>query len=126
MIENVDRELESLGVVLSASPYKHKESLLRGYNLTSISEAKEAKGSLTIGGIIRARKVIKTKSGQPMAFMTVYDDTGDIEVIVFPRSFADVATQLDKNRLVVISGHVETDKTTNFVAEKITIIEEHP
>ncbi len=126
MIENVDRELESLGVVLSASPYKHKKALLRGYNLTSINEAKEAKGSLTIGGIIRARKVIKTKSGQPMAFMTVYDDTGDIEVIVFPRSFADVATQLDKNRLVVISGHVETDKTTNFVAEKITIIEEHP
>ncbi len=126
MIENVDKELAVLGIVLSASPFKHKKTLLKGYNLVSIVEAKQGKGTSTIGGIIRNKKAIKTKAGQPMAFLTVYDDTGDIEVVIFPKIYAEVATVLEKNQLVVISGRFETEKGENYIADKIKIIEERP
>lgn len=124
MIENVDREQEALGIVLSASPFKHKKALLKDYSLLPINKAKDTKSTVTVGGIIRNKKTIKTKAGAPMAFMTIYDDSGELEVVIFPRPYADVATNLEKNRLVVIIGHFETEKGNNFIADKVTIIEE--
>ncbi len=125
MIDNVDRELEALGIVLSASPFKHKKALLREYNLLPINKVKDTKQTVTIGGIVRSKKAIKTKTGAPMAFITIYDDTSELEVVVFPRPYAEVATTLEKNKLVVLVGHYESDKGQNFIAEKVTIIEEH-
>jgi DNA polymerase-3 subunit alpha len=125
MIENVDRELEALGIVLSASPFKHKKSLLRDYSLLPINKAKDTKATVTVGGIVRSKKTIKTKAGAPMAFMTIYDDAGEMEVVIFPRPYAEVATVLEKNKLVVVIGHYETEKGNNFIADKVTIIEEN-
>jgi len=124
MIDNVDRELAALGMVLSGSPFKHKKQLLRNYRFISITEAKQTTGQVTIAGIVRTMRTVKTKAGQPMAFMTIYDDSGDIEVVVFPRPFAEVATVLAKHRLLVISGRREPDKGDNFIADKVTVVEE--
>jgi DNA polymerase III alpha subunit len=60
-----------------------------------------------------------------MAFMTIYDDAGEMEVVIFPRPYAEVATVLEKNKLVVVIGHYETEKGNNFIADKVTIIEEN-
>jgi len=124
-IDNVDRELAVLGMVLSASPFKHKKQLLRNYRYIAIQEAKETSGQVTIAGIIRTLRTVKTKAGQPMAFLTIFDDTGDIEVVVFPRPYADVATQLARHRLLLLTGRHESEKGHNFIADKITVIEEH-
>jgi DNA polymerase III subunit alpha len=123
--ENIAREMDVLGIVLSSSPFKHKKSLIKKYNPVAISKSRLLKGSVTIGGIIKTVKKITTKTGSPMAFIHIFDDTGEVGVTLFPRVFGEVAPLVEKHKLVVITGRYDDQKDKNLLADRITIIEEN-
>lgn len=58
----------------------------------------------TIGGMITARTVKLTKNGQQMAFVTLEDMVGSVEVIVFPRDYENKKQLLNEDAKVFISG----------------------
>ena len=64
------------------------------------------KQSVKIAGIIARRQNKATRGGEQMAFLTVEDRTGEIEVIVFAKSLENFGASLLLNEAVVISGTI--------------------
>lgn len=64
------------------------------------------KQSVKIAGIIARRQNKATRGGEQMAFLTVEDRTGEIEVIVFAKSLETFGASLLLNEAVVISGTI--------------------
>ncbi|HHT66716.1 MAG TPA: DNA polymerase III subunit alpha [Erysipelotrichaceae bacterium] len=99
-IENLNREYEVLGMMISNNPLYYKKEILAEKNVIPIVEAKylfEAK----IAGLIKDVKKINTKKGSTMAFVKLLDETDEIEITVFPDTYANVLDLVEKNNLVV-------------------------
>lgn len=81
-----------------------------------------------IGGIISDKKIKYTKNDQIMAFLTVEDLVGSIEVIVFPKTYEANAARLDADAKVFIEGRVsvEDDRDAKLIAQKVTLFDEIP
>ena len=75
---------------------------------------------LCIGGIISSIKKIVTKNGKPMLFMGVEDLTDRIEVVVFPSVIERYPTVLQENKMVFITGRLDSrNGEKKFLAEEI-------
>ena len=113
-------EKEALGFYLSGHPLSRYEEVLDKFtnaNAISIKELKDG-GVVRIGGLVRSTKNIKTKKGDLMAFVTIEDMHGAVEVVVFSRVFADVKDLLVEDRPVLIQGQVQKDeKSVKILAE---------
>ena len=81
-----------------------------------------------IGGIISDKKIKYTKNDQIMAFLTVEDLVGSIEVIVFPKTYEANAARLNADAKVFIEGRVsvEDDRDAKLIAQKVTLFDEIP
>ena len=66
-------------------------------------------GHVRIAGLLIAGKVVYTKHGVPMEFITFEDDTGLIETIFFPKSYRRFCAILDRSRPFILHGKVEED-----------------
>jgi DNA polymerase-3 subunit alpha len=77
--------------------------------------------SLKVGGVITEVRVIKTKKGDPMAFVTVMDLDEIIDVTVFPNDFLKHRELLKKETIVEITGQKNTfgDKQNAMVLKWI-------
>ena len=58
-----------------------------------------------------------------MAFLSVYDETGEMEIVVFPNAFNECSTILEKNATLIITGHADHEKKGNFIADKVRLLE---
>ena len=91
-------EKEVLGVYVSGHPLdeyaamwkKHISAMSTDFELDDETGEPKVKvdSKATIGGMIMAKSVKPTKTGQLMAYLTIEDLVGTVEVIVFPRTFS--------------------------------------
>jgi len=119
-------EKESLGFYLSGHPLTRYEELLDKFtnaNAISIKELKDG-GVIRIGGLVQSTKIIKTKKGDLMAFVTIEDMHGTVEAVVFSRVFADTRDLLVEDRPVLIQGQVQKDeKSVKILADVVIPID---
>jgi DNA polymerase-3 subunit alpha len=119
-------EKESVGFYLSGHPLTRHEEVLDKFtnaNAISIKEFRDG-GVVRIGGLVRSTKNIKTKKGELMAFVTIEDMHGSVEVIVFSRVFSDVRDLLVEDRPVLVQGQVQKDeKSVKILADKVIPID---
>ncbi len=66
----------------------------------------EDKASVTVAGVITKRVGKTTKNGEEMAFVTVEDKTGEIEILFFPKPFARFSHILPYGGAVIVSGRL--------------------
>ncbi|HHX76826.1 MAG TPA: DNA polymerase III subunit alpha [Firmicutes bacterium] len=111
MKEKLLLEKEALGFYISGHPleqysdtFKHMPHLLTIGDLGEISENAE----VTVAGMISSVKAIITKKGKPMAFITIEDLTGSLEVIVFPELYEKYRSNLTEDRVMLIRGTVSS------------------
>ena len=74
-------------------------------------------------------KTIKyTKTNKIMAFLTVEDLVGTVEIVVFPRDYEKYQANLNEEDKVFIQGRVsgEDDKASKLILEKVRAFEEMP
>ncbi len=83
---------------------------------------------VTIGGMITARTVKLTKNGQQMAFVTLEDMVGSVEVIVFPRDYENKKQLLNEDAKVFISGRtsIGDDPAGRLICEQVIPFDEVP
>ena len=76
-----------------------------------------------IGGIIAEKTVKHTKTNQMMAFLTVEDLFGTVEVVVFPRDYEKYRQYLEEDNKIFVKGRVseEDDKASKLICEKILL-----
>lgn len=124
-------EKEVLGIYLSGHPLEEYEEKWKK-NISAVTsdflldeETNEVKirdnQSVTIGGMITEKTIKYTKNNKTMAFLTVEDLFGTVEVVVFPRDYEKYHQYLIEDEKVFISGHanVEEDKNGKLICEKI-------
>ncbi len=94
---------------------------------TGVPEVKD-NANATIGGIISSKKIKYTKNDQVMAFLTLEDMVGSVEVIVFPKTYEANAPRLNEDSKIFIEGRVsvEDERDAKLIASKITLFDEVP
>lgn len=124
-------EKEVLGIYLSGHPLEEYEEKWRknisavtaDFMLDEETNAVKIKDnqSVVIGGIITEKTIKYTKQNKAMAFITVEDLFGTVEVIIFPRDYEKYSRYLNEDEKVFIAGHanVEEDKNGKLICEKI-------
>ncbi|MBI2475511.1 DNA polymerase III subunit alpha [Candidatus Uhrbacteria bacterium] len=100
-------EKELLGLYLSAHPFEQSASVL-GPLIVPCAKVKDHPSSKLIhcGGVITAIKEIITKKGEPMAFVSVEDATGVVELVLFPEVFTRSKFSLQLDQLTLVSAKV--------------------
>ncbi|MBO4678231.1 MAG: DNA polymerase III subunit alpha, partial [Lachnospiraceae bacterium] len=75
----------------------------------------------TIGGMITSKTIKYTKNNKAMAFITVEDLVGSVEVIVFPKDYEKFSYLLNEDEKVFVEGRtsVEEDKDGKLILERI-------
>jgi DNA polymerase-3 subunit alpha len=105
-------EKESLGFYLSGHPLDRYDELLSKFTSADSVSIKEAAVGATVrlGGLIRETKAIKTKRGERMAFATLEDRQGTVELTLFSRVYSVVADLLTADSAVIAQGQVQKDE----------------
>ena len=80
------------------------------------------KSKVTIGGIVSVVTKKFTKSGQQMAFITLEDLVGTVEVIVFPRQFERNRELMEEGKKIFVTGEAQLEENSagRVIANSIT------
>ncbi len=124
-------EKETLGIYLSGHPMEAYESTWRN-NITAFTidflvdeeteAAKVTDGAyVTIGGMITAKTVKTTRNNKMMAFITLEDLLGSVEVIVFPKDYESKRELFVEESKVFIQGRVSIgdDPVGKLICERV-------
>lgn len=125
-------EKEVLGIYLTGHPLEEYEGRWRK-NISAVTtdfaldeETGEVKikdnQKVTVGGMITEKTIKYTKNNKVMAFLTLEDLVGTVEVIVFPNSYEKYGNLLNEDEKVFITGraNVEEEKNGKIICEEIT------
>ena len=131
-------EKEVLGIYVSGHPLEEYEGLWKRMisakttdfllddetgNIRAIDGEK-----VVVGGIISSKKIKYTKNDKIMAFITLEDLVGSVEVIVFPKNYESNANKLVEDEKVFVTGRVQADdeRDGKVICENITTFDEIP
>ena len=103
IIEQIEREIAVLGFPVSAFPTEPYEILYKEQKANRISSIYESK-QVSVLGILKNIRKTRTKKGEPMAFGTIQDETGEMEFVVFSEVYPLVFSLLEENQLVLLKG----------------------
>ncbi len=136
--QKLEFEKEVIGIYASGHPLQAQEVKWRKH-ITNMSidfaepeEEEEPKvkdkSKVTVGGIVSAITKKFTKSGQQMAFVTLEDLVGTVEIIVFPRQFDRNRASIVEGRKLFITGeaNIEENAAGKVIANSITEFEQMP
>lgn len=120
-------ERELTGFYISAHPLARHEAAIRLFatattdRLADVPDGREVK----LCGIITAVKTMLTRKGDRMAYLTVEDLHGMVEVIAFPDLYKESAALLVPETVIRLSGTVDRgDKGTKIRGGKIEMLAE--
>ncbi len=106
--ERLKWEKELLGLYVSGHPVEKYKKIMERKCLPIAQVSQDLIGKLVkIGGVISSVKKIITKTGRPMLFVNLEDDTNRIEVVVFPSTMENYPTSFQENKVVFIKGKVD-------------------
>jgi DNA polymerase-3 subunit alpha len=107
--ERLAFEKESLGFFITGHPLERFQGELEQWaTATTASLTQRAEpGEVTVGGIVTALRLIKTKKGDRMASFVLEDLEGGVEALVFPETYKKVAGRLSDDQVVLVKARAE-------------------
>ena len=131
-------EKEVLGIYLSGHPLEQCREMMEKIITarTTDFQPEEESGipkvrdnqKVIVGGMITDKTIKYTKNNKVMAFLTVEDLVGTVEVVVFPRDYEKWNSLLGDEARVFIQGRVsaEDDKASKLILEKARAFDDIP
>jgi DNA polymerase-3 subunit alpha len=119
-------EKESLGFYITGHPLNRFNDIIDKYATADAITLKELpdNSAARLAGIIRNTKVITTKRGDLMAFVTMEDMNGSFEITVFPNLYASSGHLLDADTAILVDGQVQKDENSiNLLSNHIVPIQ---
>ena len=123
LLDNLNREFNALGLMVSGSPLDAYQTKIKSLKAIKLDQISASSGDVKVAAIIKNIKKITTKKKQQMAYITVYDDTLEVEFTVFPEAYAKSVSSIKKNNIVVIEGYYRSFKD-EFSVTLVTSLEE--
>ena len=136
-IDQLAFEKETLGLYWSGHPVDRYRNELKEFGSKSIAELAETpvappadtwgpggrkplEADTSVGGVIATCRQLKTKKGDRMAVFTLEDSQANVEVVVFPETYAKSPSLIDTGVLVLVRGKLERDdETVRLLATEI-------
>jgi DNA polymerase-3 subunit alpha len=126
--EKLSYEATLMGIYVSGHPLDNVKGLLGDLSSMDISAVKGLEGNdkgndkreLTLAGMLNTDRVFITRKGDKMAFATLEDLSGKIDVILFPRVFSEYQSLFDSEEPLVLDGVVNlSEEPRKFFPQKI-------
>ena len=113
-------EKETLGFYISGHPLENFREKLSA--LKSSKDLEKFSGKrVKVGGVITNLRQVMTKKGESMAFLTLEDFDGEIDVTIFPKNFYENFNAAQVDEIVVVEGRVDTARDAiQIFADKVT------
>ncbi|WP_165997083.1 DNA polymerase III subunit alpha [Bacillus sp. Cs-700] len=115
-------EKEAIGFYLTAHPLDPYLDKLKGYvrNVTKDAIEAEDRAPLRLAVEILKVRSIRTKKGQMMAFLTLGDETGEIEGVAFPDVWEKLESLLTKGEFLYVDGvGQKRNDQTNIIISRV-------
>ena len=143
--QKLSLEAELLGIYVSGHPLMRFKDVMSKLTSMSIAQIQElptvakpegfnprmgdehdpTKRSMVIAGMISESKVIMTKKGDKMAFVTLEDLSGKIECLFFPKTYAEFSEFLTMGEPLFLSGFVNlSEDPKKFFPNKISLLKD--
>ncbi len=145
--EKLQMEKDLMGIFVSGHPLDHYREHLANLCSMSIAQVAEIQVPLTqaaapssnqgwkkddgpkrellLGGLIVEKRTILTKKGDKMGFAKIADFTGDIECILFAKTYEEYGKMLETEEPVVIKGHVRlAESPRKIFVDKISLLKD--
>ena len=131
-------EKEVLGIYLSGHPLEQSREMMEKIITarTTDFQPEEESGipkvrdgqKVIVGGMITDKTIKYTKNNKVMAFLTVEDLVGTVEIVVFPRDYEKWNSLLGDEARIFIQGRVsaEDDKASKLILEKVRAFDDIP
>ncbi|WP_085991705.1 DNA polymerase III subunit alpha [Oceanobacillus senegalensis] len=127
IVKKLADEKELIGTYVSSHPLKEYRSRLRANGFIALKNAPKMVGKRNVKStvIIQSIKAIRTKRGDPMAFITIGDETREMDAVVFPELYRNSNRWLKEEMMVEIHGKIETrNNRIQWVVEQIRPFDE--
>jgi len=116
-------EKEIIGFSITKNPLAKYKSIIDAKVTKKIGEVNndDIDKTLILAGLISGKKIIKTKkSNAEMAFVKVFDETGSIETIVFPKTYSHFKDIINLNQVIMFKGKIsEKQGSLNILIDVI-------
>ena len=106
LLQRIGEEIEVLGFSVSPHPSSKYDPLLKSGWIQAIQTVFEEGYMRFVGLIVDIRK-ISTRKGEQMAYVTLQDASGMIDVVAFPSTLAEIYQHLQQNTMVLMEGRVK-------------------
>jgi DNA polymerase-3 subunit alpha len=115
--ERMRNEKEALGFFLTGHPAEdfRPEVDRFGFLGTDQLNHRDDQSEVSVCGVVALKKVIKTKKGDPMAFVNLEDIHGQVECVFFTRAFEKARAVLDAGRPILVRGKLERKEDGNKI-----------
>ncbi|MDD7316685.1 MAG: DNA polymerase III subunit alpha [Bacillales bacterium] len=110
LLTDLNLEYDALGYMISGSPLSLYQDKINNIEITNIIDLQNVRKKVNIVGVIKNVKIITNKKNEHMAFVLLYDDTGEIEFTVFNNLLPLVMNFLKKNHCIEIIGYYNNQK----------------
>lgn len=121
--DQLNWERELLGIYLSSHPLKDFENYLTEKAVSTAALKPEMDGAgVVVGGLINNLREIVTRNGSKMAFVRIADTTGEIELIIFPKSLKQLSFELKLDQVIIAKGRL--DNSSRMGAGEVKVIAE--
>jgi DNA polymerase-3 subunit alpha len=107
-------EKETLGFYITGHPLRKYSNEVKTYgNATTGTLSEKPSGSdVSIGGLVSALRVMRTKKGDLMAVVQLEDWEGVVETLIFPETYAKVQKLLEVDAPIFVKGKLDNDEST--------------
>ena len=122
-VERLRREFRVLGFLCDRHPMTlYAEALKSVRRVRACDMSRHIERYVILAGWLITGKVVRTKKGDPMEFLTFEDETGIVETTFFPRAYDRFCHMMDYGRPYLLEGKVEE----NWGAATLTVAHVRP
>jgi len=118
-VKNVDKremlnwERELIGLYISdhpLTPYQAQLAKIVSHFSGQLGEAQHEE-KVRVAGLVTGVRPYQTKAGKPMGFVTLEDIQGNLDLVLFPRTWKDYQAVLTVGQIVIIEGKIDAQST---------------
>ena len=119
-------EKEVFGYYFTDNPHSGNLQKIKQFITGLLSDLTEdlENQSIVLGGYVTRKSVVMTKKdSREMAFLTVNDDSGSIEIVVFPDVYQNGARSISVDSIVLCQGRIskQDDGSYKMIANKLLV-----
>ncbi len=126
-------EKETTGIYISGHPMDDYRELLKNTRVVPIGELMEGESAyqdeqiVSIAGVVQTAKMKTTRNNTMMAYVTLEDDTGSIEMLAFSKIIAEYGDLLRENIPVVVVGKVSLrdEKEPQLIVNRVRHLKDY-